>query len=131
MSLSPAAAQAKVVQLKRRAERPVGVVHVLPRIGLAFTGDYSGFGSAFRTEGWRKEGSKWFFCGRDWKKDQRQIRLLLAWAKGNGERISRPAIRPAALLLRGPTPSPGHQAHSNNNKEATPTPTTRARLGRH
>ena len=85
MSLSPAKAQAKVLRLQRRAAR---VLHLLPRVGLCFTGDYSGLGAAFRTEGWSKEASKWFFCGRENKDNQRQIRLLLAWAKGNGERIT-------------------------------------------
>ena len=52
MSLSPAKAQAKVLRLQRRAAR---VLHLLPRVGLCFTGDYSGLGAAFRTEGWSKE----------------------------------------------------------------------------
>ena len=87
MSLSPRAAQAKVLRQERRAADR-RVLHLVPRIGLVFTGDFAGLGGAFRIEGWEKEGSKWFFCGRENKENQRQIRLLLAWAKQNGERIS-------------------------------------------
>ena len=93
MSLTPRAAQAKLLRLQRRAaERRV--LHLVPRVGLCFTGDYSGLGGAFRTEGWSKEGSKWFFCGRANQENQRQIRLILAWAKGNGEQVTAKQTEP-------------------------------------
>ena len=120
MSLTPRAAQAKLLRLQRRAaERRV--LHLVPRVGLCFTGDYSGLGGAFRTEGWSKEGSKWFFCGRANQENQRQIRLILAWAKGNGEQITVKRTEPRRfysdeqLRVQGLTISP--------TSEPTPTPT--------
>ena len=41
MSLSPRAAQAKHLRLQRRAAQR-RVLHLVPHIGLCFTGDYSG-----------------------------------------------------------------------------------------
>ena len=120
MSLSPRAAQAKHLRLQRRAAQR-RVLHLVPHIGLCFTGDYSGLGGAFRTEGWSKEGSKWFFCGRANQENQRQIRLILAWAKGNGEQITVKRTEPRRfysdeqLRVQGLTISP--------TTKPTPTPT--------
>ena len=86
--LDPQAAQRAVLRARARAQRADRRIFLVPRIGLVYEGRHTGLTSALRTEGWIQQRTRWFFLqDLNNPSTQRQIRLLLAWAKGNGERI--------------------------------------------